>query len=100
MCGIAGYVDFAATPNRAILEAMARRLARRGPDAQATLVDGVCGRPPARLSIIDIAGSPQPMAIAGGDAVIAYNGEIYNYPRLRAELQSAGEALTTQGDTE
>src|SRR4051812_44352179 len=100
MCGIAGYVDFGASPNRAILEAMARGLSRRGPDAQATLVDGVCGLAHTRLSIIDIAGSPQPMAIPGGDAVIAFNGEIYNYPGLRAELQAAGEVLTTQGDTE
>jgi asparagine synthase (glutamine-hydrolysing) len=100
MCGIAGYVDFSAPPDQLVLEGMTRALARRGPDAQATRIDGACGLAHTRLSIIDVAGSPQPMATPSGEVTIAFNGEIYNYERLRAELEAAGEQLATKGDTE
>lgn len=100
MCGIAGYVDFANRPDPAILSAMARALARRGPDAQNTLQDGPSGFAHTRLSIIDVDGSPQPMAVSGSDVSLVYNGELYNYPQLRDELQATGEVFATQGDTE
>jgi asparagine synthase (glutamine-hydrolysing) len=100
MCGIAGYVDFDAPPKRAILESMARVLGRRGPDAQAVRLIGACGLAHTRLSIIDVEGSPQPMATPGGDMVVAFNGEIYNYESLRNQLERAGESLCTRGDTE
>jgi len=101
MCGIAGYVDFSAGgPSPAILHAMTNALARRGPDAQATLVEGPCGLAHARLSIIDIDGSPQPMAPPDSDLAMVYNGETYNYLQLRRELQGLGQSLTTNGDGE
>jgi len=53
-----------------------------------------------RLSIIDVAGSPQPMHSADGRAVIVFNGEIYNFRALRAELEQAGFTFRTNGDTE
>lgn len=101
MCGIAGYVDFTAgVPDRAILTAMTKALGRRGPDASGIWADGPCGFAHARLSIIDVDGSPQPMAFADSDVAIVYNGEVYNYRELRAELEALGASFQTQGDTE
>ena len=53
-----------------------------------------------RLSIIDLAGSPQPMASTDGRAMLVFNGEIYNYRELRAELQGLGAQFHTDGDSE
>jgi asparagine synthase (glutamine-hydrolysing) len=103
MCGIAGYVDFASgTPSIPILQAMTRALRRRGPDAEGVTVDGPCGLAHTRLSIIDVAGSPQPMRLSGCEPapVGVFNGEIYNYQQLRNELALLGERFTTGGDTE
>ena len=101
MCGIAGYVDFTAgRAHEGRLRAMTAALARRGPDAQDILVNGACGLAHARLSIIDLAGSPQPMAFADCDVSLVYNGELYNYRELRAQLEAAGETFHTVGDTE
>lgn len=101
MCGIAGYVDFTAgAPNRKILTAMTKALARRGPDASGIWADGPCGFAHARLSIIDIENSLQPMAFPDCDLGAVYNGEVYNYQELRAELEALGERFHTQGDTE
>ena len=101
MCGIAGYVDFSAgKPDRKILTAMTRALARRGPDSAGIAVEGPCGLAHARLSIIDVEGSPQPMSFPDNDIALVYNGETYNYLELRAELEAAGQPLHTQGDTE
>jgi asparagine synthase (glutamine-hydrolysing) len=79
---------------------MAHSLRRRGPDASGILVDGDCGMAHTRLSIIDLAGSPQPMRFPDSSVSLVFNGEIYNYPRLRQELESQGEHCATQGDTE
>lgn len=100
MCGIGGYTDFAKRPEPAVLNAMARALARRGPDAQTTLQDGPNGFAHTRLSIIDVDGSPQPMAVSDSDVCLAYNGELYNYRDLREALQATGEPFATAGDTE
>ena len=101
MCGIAGYVDFAmGAPQRRILTAMTTALARRGPDAHGILIEGPCGLAHTRLSVIDVAGSPQPMGFSDSNLVIVYNGEVYNYQSLRADLVARGETLQTVGDTE
>ena len=101
MCGIAGFVDYTGgMPRRDILASMARALRRRGPDASGVLVDGACGLAHARLSIIDVVGSPQPMQIPSSDLSLVFNGEIYNYLPLRRELQQAGVDFATNGDTE
>lgn len=100
MCGIAGYVDLNERPDAAILAAMAHALRRRGPDAQGTLVDGHCGLAHRRLSIIDLAGSPQPMQVSGVPVSLAFNGEIYNYQELRRRLVADGEDFVWAGDTE
>lgn len=101
MCGVGGYVDFTGPgPAERVLLGMCDALSRRGPDASGTLRDGPCGLAHARLSIIDLAGSPQPMRTPDGAFAIAYNGETYNYRELRRDLLSRGASLHTEGDTE
>jgi asparagine synthase (glutamine-hydrolysing) len=101
MCGIAGYVDFASgVPHKPILTAMTQALARRGPDALGIMVEGACGLAHARLAMIDVDGSPQPMGFPDSDIALVYNGETYNYLELRTELEALGRRLHTAGDTE
>jgi asparagine synthase (glutamine-hydrolysing) len=101
MCGIAGFVDFNVPRVQTnILNRMVQCLARRGPDAHGTLVDGACGLAHTRLSILDLSGSRQPMKVPESDISLIYNGEIYNYVDLRSELQAAGDGFRTTGDTE
>jgi len=77
-------------------------LAHRGPDEKGSYAspDGRFAVGFRRLAVIDVAGSHQPMASADGSAVVAFNGEIYNFRALREELTRAGAALRTAGDTE
>jgi asparagine synthase (glutamine-hydrolysing) len=102
MCGIAG-IFHCTTPkpvDPARVERMAEALAHRGPDGAGVWTAPGVGLGHRRLSIIDLAGSPQPMHSADGRAVIVYNGEIYNYRELRRELEQAGATFRTRGDTE
>ncbi len=101
MCGIVGLRRLDGGPvAEAQLRAMAAQLAHRGPDGDGFWVDGSVGFGHTRLSIIDLEGSSQPMASANGPCRITFNGEIFNYQELRADLQGRGRALRTQGDTE
>ena len=100
MCGIAGYVDFNRGPDRATLDRMARALSRRGPDEQGVFTEGPSNLVHARLSIIDIELSLQPMRTPDGDLSMVYNGEVYNYEALRRELAASGATFQTRGDTE
>ncbi|MFY0537271.1 hypothetical protein [Nannocystis pusilla] len=79
---------------------MTAALRHRGPDGDGVHLEPDVGLGHRRLAILDLAGSPQPMVDASGDLVIVYNGEIYNFAALRAELQAAGVPLRTRGDTE
>ncbi|MFI5783597.1 asparagine synthase (glutamine-hydrolyzing) [Nocardia sp. NPDC051570] len=98
MCGIVGVRRFDGAPvNGELLAGMAHRLHHRGPDDAGVWCDGAIGFAHTRLSIIDPAGSAQPMAGAGGGAHIAFNGEILNYRQLRDGLTYP---FTTSGDTE
>ncbi|PWK81066.1 asparagine synthase (glutamine-hydrolysing) [Lentzea atacamensis] len=98
MCGIAGVRRFDGAPvSRELLAEMAKRLHHRGPDDNGFWSDGPIGFAHTRLSIIDLAGSPQPMAGASGTTQIAFNGEILNYRQLRTELSYP---FRTNGDTE
>lgn len=72
----------------------------RGPDGAGVWTAPGVGLGHRRLSIIDLAGSPQPMHTADGRAVIVFNGEIYNFRELRKELADAGAVFRTDGDTE
>jgi asparagine synthase (glutamine-hydrolysing) len=108
MCGIAGKLWYGAPerhePARALLERMADRMAHRGPDAQGVWVDeeGQVGFAHRRLAIIDLdPRSTQPMPNEDGTVQLTFNGEIYNYQALRAELVRTGRhILRTTSDTE
>ena len=103
MCGIAGFVSAAEAPVGApagTLAEMTRRLAHRGPDAQGLFDEGPAHLGHTRLSVIDVAGSPQPMSTADGRQTVVFNGEIYNFRALRDELARGGYAFRTAGDTE
>lgn len=98
MCGIAGFVG---KGSREELEAMAEALKHRGPDAQRVWQnkDQDVGLAHTRLAIIDLSsGADQPMSDASGRVRVVFNGEIYNYRELRAELSSY--PFTTSSDTE
>jgi len=102
MCGIAGIYHLA-TPKpvpAARVAAMTDVLAHRGPDGSGVWTAPGVGLGHRRLAIIDVAGSPQPMAAAEGDLHVSYNGEIYNFAEVRAELQAMGARFRTEGDTE
>ena len=89
MCGIAGIVmRDGRRADPAVLQAMARAMAHRGPDGAGTWLEGPVGLVSTRLAIIDLAGGDQPLKEPGG-AVLVANGEIYNDPELRAELADA-----------
>lgn len=99
MCGIAGYFsDRSFAPS--VLEAMTGALRHRGPDAEGFHRAGPIHLGHRRLSIIDVAGSAQPLFNEDGSIAIVFNGEIYNYLELRQQLVEAGHRFQTQGDTE
>lgn len=102
MCGIAGIVALggAPAPSREALLRMAGALTHRGPDELGLYRDGSAGFAHARLSIIDLAAGQQPMADALRTTWIVFNGEIFNYLELRAELTALGHRFRTRSDTE
>jgi asparagine synthase (glutamine-hydrolysing) len=103
MCGIAGAValrDHAEAPSRAQLIDMAGALRHRGPDEFGLYRDDRAGLAHARLSIIDLSSGQQPMANEDGAWWVVFNGEIFNYVELRAELEALGHVFRTRSDTE
>ncbi|RDI76252.1 asparagine synthase (glutamine-hydrolyzing) [Gaiella occulta] len=102
MCGLAGVVlaDREGRVERAWLEAMAAALAHRGPDGEAIWVAPGVGLASRRLAVIDPAGGGQPLANEDGSIVCVYNGEIYNFAGLRAELERAGHRFRSRTDGE
>ena len=99
MCGLVGV--FQRAGNRVepdVLARMAEVIRHRGPDDEGQWIDGEVGLHHLRLSVIDLATGHQPMQ--SGPAVIAFNGEIYNYVELREELKTLGCEFRTSSDTE
>ena len=102
MCGIAGlfHLETAKPVAEGRVRAMADAQAHRGPDGSGVWLAPGIGLGHRRLSIIDVAGSPQPMESADGGLVMVFNGEIYNYQDIRAELLKLGHRFNTNGDGE
>src|SRR5438093_8008575 len=102
MCGIAGQFNFQRHEpvERETIVRMADSIAHRGPDDEGYFVSGAVGLGFRRLSIIDLAGGHQPMSDAQETIWVIFNGEIYNYPELRTELQGRGHQFRTSSDTE
>ena len=97
MCGVSGFWG---PPDRALLEAMTAAQVHRGPDDLGFLEAGVASLGFRRLSIIDLAGGHQPMSTDDGLVHISYNGEVYNFRELRAELEALDHTFHTNCDTE
>ena len=119
MCGLSVILDVSGSPRLSrVLEAMHARIPHRGPDGQGFLLCGPDGRVARgdtmpdvldplfgmafrRLKICDLSdAAAQPMVSADGRTAIVFNGEIYNFVALRAELLAKGHAFRSQGDTE
>jgi asparagine synthase (glutamine-hydrolysing) len=102
MCGIAGIVS--ADPAERIEPATIRRMCdaivHRGPDDEGIFVKGNTGLGMRRLSIIDLSGGHQPVFNEDRTVWVVYNGEIYNFPELRRELEGRGHRFATHTDTE
>src|SRR5690349_7197325 len=79
---------------------MTGSLVHRGPDDEGFFLSGPLGLGFRRLSIIDLGGGHQPMSDQAGSVWVVFNGEIYNFKELRAELESCGHAFRTNSDTE
>ncbi|KPL00218.1 MAG: hypothetical protein AMK75_05690 [Planctomycetes bacterium SM23_65] len=105
MCGICGFVyrDAEHPVDESRLRAMMAKLTHRGPDASGTYV-GPGGKQVAlghtRLAVIDLETGDQPMTTPDGAATIVHNGEVYNFPELRRDLEARGVAFRTRSDTE
>jgi asparagine synthase (glutamine-hydrolysing) len=103
MCGICGkiYFDEERTVPTDELRRMSRTLVHRGPDGEGVWTDGNVGLAHRRLSIIDLRPEAgQPMCNEDGTVWITFNGEIYNFQELRADLQARGHVFRTNSDTE
>jgi asparagine synthase (glutamine-hydrolysing) len=101
MCGIAGFVSNNRDTDRtSMLREMANALRHRGPDEDGFFTAPGVGLAMRRLSIVDVPCSHQPITNEDGTIRVIFNGEIYNYLELRAQLASRGHQLRTDGDTE
>lgn len=102
MCGIAGlyYPAIAKPVEPQRVRAMTDALVHRGPDGAGVWTAPGVGLGHRRLSIIDLAGGAQPMATPDGAACVSFNGEIYNFQEVRAELEAGGAVFVSHSDTE
>jgi len=101
MCGIAGWYARGGRPVEAeVMRAMCDTIVHRGPDDFGVLAQGDFGFGMRRLAIVDLAGGHQPMESADGRFVVTFNGEIFNHPQLRRELEALGHRYRTNSDTE
>jgi asparagine synthase (glutamine-hydrolysing) len=104
MCGIAGFVRTCGDPLPGEapdwLRAMTGCMAHRGPDGDGHLVEGPVALGHRRLSIIDLSTGGQPMEHHSGRCAVTFNGEIYNFQDVKAELEAKGHSFVTHSDTE
>jgi len=97
MCGIAGFWG---APDAALLATMTARIAHRGPDGEGFFEHPLASLGHRRLAIIDPVGGHQPVGTDDGLVQLTYNGEVYNFRELRAELEPLGHTFHTSCDTE
>ena len=100
MCGIAGQVLRERNAELAEIRSMCDQIRYRGPDDEGYHLDGGCGLGMRRLSIIDLNTGHQPMSNEDGTIWVVFNGEIYNFGELRADLIRSGHRFKTNSDTE
>jgi len=102
MCGIIGLMDWSGEhpPDVALLRRMLGIIRHRGPDEFGLYVDHQVGIGCARLSVVDLNTGQQPITNEDRSLWIVFNGEVYNHPELRVELERAGHRFTTHSDTE
>jgi len=100
MCGIAGYTHQQRTVDAATTRRIAACLDHRGPDQSGVYESTQVSLAAVRLKIIDLEGGNQPIASDDGNAVVVFNGEIYNHVALRRELEARGHCFRSHCDTE
>ena len=100
MCGILGYSHIAKRLPAGVLTSAVEALSHRGPDHQGTFCSEHISLGATRLRILDLESGDQPMFSPDRDVVAVFNGEIFNHPELRAQLDAAGFTFETRCDTE
>src|SRR5258705_5760658 len=102
MCGIAGFFGrpMSDASGHALLRKMVDTIVHRGPDEQGTYFNGTTGLGHARLSIIDLSSGQQPLSNEDESVWVSFNGEIFNYVELVADLAARGHTFRTHSDTE
>ncbi len=101
MCSISGIINKSGEAiDESLLRIISDRMILRGPDDGDIYIDNNIGLAHRRLSIIDLSTGNQPMQIEGGQTVIVYNGEVYNFRELKEELEKKGHRFATTSDTE
>lgn len=102
MCGIAGMIDLNGKrqPDPAVVERMADALWHRGPDDDGYLIRPGFGFANRRLSIVGLGDGSQPIFNEDGTVAVVYNGELFDYPERKAELEAKGHTFRTHTDTE
>src|SRR5580704_16085363 len=102
MCGIAGAVNLRGQRSvpSAVLQRMADALFHRGPDEDGYLEQPGVSLASRRLSIVGLADGRQPISNEDGSVTVVYNGELFDYPEVRADLEARGHRFRTHCDTE
>ena len=100
MCGVCGIVSYDGPPDLTLLRRMMGRLGHRGPDGNGYYRDRRAALGHTRLAIIDTSGGAQPLCNEDGTVWVTFNGEIFNYVELGAELRHRGHIFRTASDTE
>jgi asparagine synthase (glutamine-hydrolysing) len=100
LCGIAGFTTADWSPDAQRIEEATATLFHRGPNQQGTFRSRLCSLGATRLKILDLDSGDQPLFSADEDAVIVFNGEIYNHLEIRRELEARGRQFQTHCDTE
>jgi asparagine synthase (glutamine-hydrolysing) len=100
MCGILGYTHVRKRLPRGVLDAALNSLMHRGPDHQGRFESELISLGATRLRILDLESGDQPLISPDGDVIVVFNGEIFNHPELRLELEACGARFETRCDTE